>query len=568
MPIIGIDLGTTNSLACCVRDGSPVIIPNSFGDHLTPSIVSVDADGQVLTGKIAAERRITDPFNTASVFKRAMGTKREYALGARTFLPEELSSFIVRKLKEDAEAFLGEPVEEVVISTPAYFNDAQRRATKAAGELAGVRVERIVSEPTSAAIAYGLHERPEHTRFLVFDLGGGTFDVSVLEFTGEIMEVCSVAGDNFLGGEDFTMALAQLFAMRKGIDLPSLDARNYALLRQAAETAKVELSEKASARMQYQPTYAETPTTLEVYAEEFRAACEPTLERLKTPIVRALADADLGIQDVDNIILVGGATKMPVVRMFVGKLFGQFPLIGIDPDEAVAVGVGVQAAMKERNEGVKEMILTDVCPFTLGTEILMYLPNGLEQSGIYSPIIERNTVIPVSRAHTYYTSRDGQEEIRIPILQGESRLAADNILLGELSTHVPPGPGGAESVEVRFTYDINGILEVEVTVNSTGEKVRTVIEKNPGMMSQEEIEGRLAKLADLKVHSRDRDEYRLLRERGARLYEEARGRLREEISKAMTLLDAVLGTDDPAQIGPVAANVRDFLDQVERSRGF
>ena len=561
MAIIGIDLGTTNSLAAVMRGEEAVIIPNSFGEPLTPSIVSVPGDGEILTGKIAAERRFTDPGNTASVFKRSMGTKKEYKLGGRVFLSEELSSFIIKKLKEDAEVFLGEPVEEAIISCPAYFGEAQRRATKTAGELAGLKVDRIVSEPTAAAIAYGLHERAGASKFLIFDLGGGTFDVSVLDYIGSIMEVRAVAGDNYLGGEDFTDVLEGLFLSRHKLKASGLDRSERAALYKAAETAKRAFSRERVVTMQ--ASIGGELLEASFSSAEFEEYCESLLLRLKTPVVRTLSDASLKASDIDAVVLVGGATKMPLVRSFVGKLFGMLPSSTINPDEAVALGAAIQAAMKERSEYVRELLLTDVCSYTLGIETSHRQPSGLIRSGLYSPIIERNTVIPASRSERFYTMHDGQENIDVKIFQGESRNTRDNVFLGNLEITVKPKPAGEESIDVRFTYDINGILEVEVTTESTGELASIVIEKNPGAMTEEEIKASLESLKGLKIHPRDKDEYRFLLEKGERLYTEQTGDTRQAVAEALASFEEILERQDGQEIEAAAEKLREFFDTLE-----
>ncbi|MDR1815077.1 MAG: molecular chaperone HscC [Clostridiales Family XIII bacterium] len=565
MPIIGIDLGTTNSLAAVFRDGAPVIIPNSFGEHLTPSVVSVarTADGgeEILTGKIAAERRFTAPNETASVFKRNMGAKKEYKLGGKTFLPEELSSLIIKKLKEDAEVFLGEPVTEAVISCPAYFSEAQRRATKAAGELAGLTVDRIVSEPTAAAVAYGMHEKAGVSKYLIFDLGGGTFDVSILEYTDSIMEVRAVAGDNYLGGEDFTQALIDLFLLRRGVKAETLTDKERAALYLAAEAAKRAFSKERVVTIAC--AIGGVSQSEQISADDFETTCQPLMARLKAPVIRALSDASVRSGDISAVVLVGGATKMPIIRSFVGKLFGLLPFSTIDPDEAVALGAAVQAAMKERNESIKELLLTDVCSYTLGIEVAHIRANGLLQAGIYQPIIERNTVIPTSRVETFYTVHDNQKIVEVGVYQGESRTTKDNVFLGSLEIPVPPAPAGKESVDVRFTYDVNGILEVEITAAATGETRRAVIEKSPGAMTPEEIEKSLKSLAHLKIHPRDRDEYRYLIEKGERLYQESIGEEREHIGRVMTDFDEVLDRQNREEIDAFAEELREFFRTLE-----
>ncbi|GHU50795.1 molecular chaperone HscC [Clostridia bacterium] len=566
MPIIGIDLGTTNSLAAYFTSDGPIIIPNSFGENLTPSVVSVGEDGEIYVGKIALERRITQPDRTASVFKRSMGTKKEYRLGDKVFLPEELSSLVIKKLKDDAEAFLGEKIQEAVISTPAYFNDAQRRATKAAGELAGLKVERIVSEPTAAAVAYGLHETAGTSKFLIFDLGGGTFDVSILEYSRNIMEVRAVAGDNYLGGEDFTQVLMGMFLQKHDLDESKLTAQERAIMYKSAETAKMGFSQNREVVMQC--PVGDGIKSMTVSHDAFEKACSLVLARLKAPIIRTLSDASIKLTDISAIVLAGGATRLPMVRSFVGRLFGRLPSSGINPDEVVAMGVAVQAAMKERNEFIRELILTDVCPFTLGTDVMVRRPNGMYQPGNFLPIIERNTVIPTSRVERLYTVNDNQKMVNVEILQGESRKSKDNIYLGEISIPMPPGAAGEEAVDVRYTYDINGILEVEVTAVTTGHTKKVVIEKTPGAMSQAEIKRRLDELQGLKIHPRDKDEYKYLLEKGERMYQEHVGYMRQEIAEALNEFEAVLDKQERSAIDAGANKLREFLKYVEEYSEF
>ncbi len=556
--IIGIDLGTTNSLCACFVDGKSVIIPNRLGEHLTPSVVSVDSEGHVYVGKTARERGALHPLETASVFKRSMGTDREYRLGSRVFKAEELSALVLRSLKEDAESYLGEAVTEAIVSVPAYFNDHQRKATKRAGELAGLNVSRIINEPTAAAIAHGMGG--EDAKYLVFDLGGGTFDVSILELFGPIMEVHAIAGDNFLGGEDFTEVLSNLFLQSIGISYAALDLKERHDLYFAAETAKCAFSEADSVTMRCR--IGDTEHAMALTLAEYEAACAALLEKLRKPIERSLRDANVRLDEIDQIVLVGGATRSPVVRRFVTKLFRRFPVMGVDPDEAVAMGAALQCAMKQRNKEIQEVILTDVCPFTLGTEIIM--DNGVfEESGHYLPIIQRNTVIPVSRTQTVYTAHDDQSQVNIKILQGESRMAYNNLLLGELNVPVPKGPKGSQAVDITYTYDVNALLEVEIKVHSTGLKRRVIIQNEQNRISDEEAAARFAKLQYLKQHPRDQEANRLQLLRGERLYEECDPGLRPMINQAMMEFTHVLNGQDRTQIERARKKLRKILDTIE-----
>lgn len=558
---IGIDLGTTNSLVSYWTEDGPVIIPNSLGEHLTPSVVSIDENGGVLVGKIARERQVTHPGLSASLFKRTMGTKKIYKLGDREFLSEELSALVLKSLKEDAEHFLGIPITEAVISVPAYFSDAQRKATKRAGELAGLKVDRLVTEPTAAALAYGLNNTKSETRILVFDLGGGTFDVSILEFFDNIMEVRAVAGDNFLGGEDFTEVLVGLFLKHQNINPEDLDIRTRSIIRKSAEIAKIGLCESRSVTMECIVNGEQL--SFDITLEEYEKAVKGLLNRLREPVERALSDASLKLSEIESIILVGGATKLPIIRQFVSKLFGRLAYININPDEVVGLGASVQAALMGRDAALKEIILTDVCPYTLGTTISVKKSYGQYESGYFLPIIERNTVIPVSKVERLYTIYDNQRVLNVDILQGESRLSKDNIYLGELNIPVPQGPAGKEAIDVRYTYDINGILEVEVTVVSTGIKKSVVIEKSPGNMSKDEIEKSLSSLSHLKLHPRENHENMLLLARGERLYQENLGNIRQEISFLLRGFEDVLERQDPREIKEARKALKDALDAID-----
>ena len=562
--LIGIDLGTTNSLVACFREGKAELIPNRLGSFLTPSVVSVDPQGNLYIGEAARERALVHPLESAAVFKRSMGTDRDFVLGEFHFRAEELSSLILKSLKEDAESYLGEPITDAIISVPAYFNDLQRKATTRAGEIAGLNVVRIINEPTAAAIAHGMAETDD-SRYLVFDLGGGTFDVSILELYSPIMEVHAIAGDNFLGGEDFTKVLCDLFYAHAGVAPESLDPKIRSEVRKTAESCKCAFSNTAAIIMICnlgEKTHA-MPLTLQQYEE----ACAPLLERLRKPVERSLRDANVSLQDIDQIVLVGGATRSPVIRRFVERLFGRKPSLRIDPDVAVALGAALQCAMKERNRDIQEVVLTDVCPFTLGTEVVA--DNGtFEESGHYLPIIERNTTIPVSRTQTVCTASDNQTKVCVKVLQGESRMAANNLLLGELTVTVPAGPKGKESVDITYTYDVNSLLEVEVHVKSTGLRRRMIIQNSKNPMSEEEAKARLEKLQYLKRNPRDEEANRLVILRGERMYEESTADARAAIDRAMLDFDRALKRQDRTEIDRARTKLEQFLDEMEYGMTF
>ena len=532
-------------MACYTEDG-PKIIPNRLGKNLTPSVVSVDEEGNVYVGETALERMSLYPDSVALAFKRSMGSEREYWLSGKKYRPEELSGLVLRALKEDAETYLGEPVTEAVISVPAYFDDQRRKATKRAGELAGLKVERMISEPTAAAVAYGLYEKKEDTRFLVFDLGGGTFDVSILELYHNILEVRAVAGDNYLGGEDFTKALEKICLNKMGLAESDLSAKDQVRMYRHAEDAKKEISDKEEVTVDC--LLQGEMKSVRVTAKEFEAACEDLLQKIKQPVKRSLSDAGLSLSDIDEVVLIGGATRLQIFRDFFIRLFRKFPDTSIHPDEAVALGAAVQAAMKERKKEVKEMILTDVCSFTLGTEVVMEYDDGVVENGHYSPIIERNTVIPTSKTSRFYTARDNQDKVCIRVLQGESRFARNNLYLGELEIDVPKAKKGEEAVDVTYTYDINSLLEVEVKVISSGETRKLVIKGERNTMTDEEVAQRMEELSYLKVQLRDQEENRLVLLKAERMYEESLGDKRIGLELGIRRFEEALRKGDRAAV--------------------
>lgn len=562
MAIIGIDLGTTSSLVAYFDGVKPIIIPNQLGKTLTPSVVSINTSNEIFVGEIAKERLITHPQQTAYLFKRSMGSNRTFKLGEYYFLAEELSAILIGKLKEDAEVYLGKTIKEAVISVPAYFSDAQRKATQRAGALAGLKVEQIINEPSAAAIAYGVQQTKEHTRFLVFDLGGGTFDVSLLERHWNKLEVRSVAGDNFLGGEDFTVALMSLFLEEKKMRLSDLDTSTHSIIKQAAEKAKLGIEAHGICLMKYR--LGEEEHEVKISIDEYEKRCEPLLKRLQRPIQRAIADAGINVYEIDHIILVGGGTKLRLIRQFVSKLFGRLPDFGIDAIEAVAKGVAIQAGLKDCQQALEELTLIDVCPYTLGTEIAIPRPDKGYDGGYFHPIIERNTPIPVSRVDTLYTLKDNQSTVAVAILQGENRLAKDNIPLATLHIPVPKAKAGKEAIEVRYTYDSNGILEVEVIVKSTGLKKQFIIENTPNHMSKEEIQQRLERLQHLKIHPRESEVNQWLLAKGERLYQETIGELRGYIGELMAAFEQVLDTQDHHKVDEIREEIERVFHTIEK----
>jgi molecular chaperone HscC len=563
--IVGIDLGTTNSAVAIWRDGEAVLVPNSLGDVLTPSAVGLGDDGNLLVGVAARDRQPTHPKLTATNFKRLMGTQKLVQLGRTRYSAEDLSALVLRSLKADAEDWLGETVERAVITVPAYFNDRQRKATRRAGEMAGLKVERLVNEPTAAALAHGIQDREDKHPFLVFDLGGGTFDVSVVEIYEGIIEVRASAGDNRLGGEDFNDLLVEAVRGRLGRDTTLReDSRLREVMRAAAERTRRALSTTEAAPLSFVWDNEEFAT--EVTTAEFEQAVAPLLARLREPVLRSLRDSGIRTEELSEVILVGGATRMPVVRRAVTRMFGRFPAGSINPDHAVALGAAVQAGLKARDAALDEIRLTDVCPFTLGVDTVVRDHNGGFHNGVFAPIIERNTVVPASRVHSFSTVADNQRAVTFGIYQGEARHVSGNVKLGELTVPVPPRPAAAIRVDCRFSYDVSGLLEVDVTVPETGLAKQLMICDDADAPSSEEVEARRAVLAGLKVHPREDAANAAALARAERCFESFIGDRREYIGQMITAFEATLERQDPRAIQTARADLERELDALEGER--
>lgn len=549
MAILGIDLGTTNSLGAVYRNGKVELIPNRFGSFLTPSVVSVTEDGSVVTGQIAKERLITHPKDTAFSFKKNMGSDQKYNLGGKTFLPEELSGFLVSAIVEDAKEYMGEEIKDVIISVPAYFHDKQRVATKRAGALAGVNVKRIVNEPSAAALASYFDTQNEQL-FLVFDFGGGTLDVSIVDCFDTMVEILAVSGDNHLGGDDFNEAVADGFLREHQLQRENLSEKEYAILLRQAEKCKIALSTEQEVKM---TAVLGGQTYQSVYTNErMMRESSAVWKRIQTVLRRALRDSRVEVEDIDAVILAGGSGKMPLVQSYMEQLFEQTPLVTGFSDQLIARGLGLVCGVMERKDEVRDYILTDICPFTLGTGV----NNETDPKHPYmSAIIERNTILPCSRIQRFSTASDYQKEVKIEILQGEEPYAEDNVQLGLITTMVPKKKRGQESVDVRFTYDINGILEVEVTVVSTGKSVKKVLSQN---MDEKEIAKRMKQLEKLKVHPKDMTENQLILERLQALYEEALPETRDRLMYHIRNFESTLAEQDPRRI----RKYREFLEHM------
>ena len=470
---------------------------------------------------------------------------------------------MLRALKADAEALLGAPVLEAVISVPAYFSDSQRQATRIAGELAGLKVERLINEPTAAALAYGLHQQQDETQFLVFDLGGGTFDVSVLELFEGVMEVRATAGDNFLGGEDFVAEIVKQFLQRAEVPAQARDDPRFMqqLLAQA-EIAKIKLSQQAESRLRV--AWRDTEYALDLTQDRLADWSEPLLARLRAPVERALRDARIRSADIATVVLAGGAARMPLVRQLVTRMFGRFPNIEMNPDEVVAAGAAVMAGLKIKDQALDEVVMTDVCPYTLGVEVTRTLPSGQRVDGHFSPIIERNSVVPISREETYSPVDDDQPEVELNIYQGESRLVRDNILLGTLKMPLSRRPRAESSFQVRFTYDVNGLLEVEAGMPGSSQRQRIVIQSADRHMSDAEVQRRLEELASLKIHPREQTANRTLLARAERVYQVLRGDERQHLANEILLFEQVIEQQNARLIPPARARLTQEIDALER----
>ena len=562
MALVGIDLGTTNSLVSIFTDDGPELIRNSSGTFLTPSVVGISDSGDVLVGEAAKHRLITHPDKTVARFKRAMGTAKTHNLGKNSYKAEDLSALVLRALKADAEAHLGQTVDRAIISVPAYFNDIQRKATYAAGKMAGLKVERLINEPTAAALAYGLSSKEDENTFLVIDLGGGTFDVSILEIFNGVMEVRSSAGDAFLGGEDFTTALEDHFIEQLKTSREKMKPKDLGRLRDLANKAKLALTTKTEVTVKY--IQGKTEEELSVTRTSFEELTQKLQSRMRMPLQRAISDAGLKSADIERIILVGGATRMPVIRSMVTKLLKKFPEHSIDPDEVIALGTGVQSGLLDRHEALEDIVMTDVCPFTLGTEVAKQIGQGQYEGGYFQPIIERNTVIPASRVEPYSTLHPGQTEVTLRIYQGESPRVEDNVPLGQLSLKVPKEKDKTQDFQVRFTYDVSGVLEVLVTVVSTGETKQLILEGNPGSLSQAEIKARLKELEKLKIHPRDVAENAAVINRLKASYENHLGDIRAAIENHLVRFEHILTKQNDTDIKLARQAVTEFLDDIDR----
>jgi molecular chaperone DnaK len=559
--IIGIDLGTTNSGAAVVIGGRPVIIPSSEGltpyGKYFPSYVAITRDGQLLVGEPARRQAVMNPEGTVTGWKRKMGTDYKYVLHGKEFTPQQLSAFLLQKIKRDAEAFLGEPVKKAVITVPAYFNDNQRQATKDAATIAGLEVVRLINEPTAAALAYGLDKLEQELRILVFDLGGGTLDVTIMEMGQGVFEVKATSGDTQLGGRDMdevlTRYVVEEFRKQTGIDL-TRDQQAMIRVREAVEKAKIELSSVYETEINLPFIAYDSSGPKHLQMTLTRAKLEelvrPVVERCRGPIMQALQDAKMGPEDIDKIILIGGPTRMPIIREFLKEVLGKEPERGVDPMEAVAIGAAIQGAIISGELTGKDIVLLDVTPLTLGVEVL---------GGLVEPIIERNTTIPVRKSKVFTTASDFQTSVVVHVVQGERPLAKDNNSLGQLILDgIPPAPRGVPRIEVTFDINADGILTVIAKDLGTDKQVEAKIVA-PHRLTKEQIERMIREAQEYAEQDRRRKELietrneaesliysveKAVREYGDRIPSD----LKERIGKAVDALKEAMKGEDAGKI--------------------
>lgn len=556
MAKIGIDLGTTNSLAVVYKGGKTIKIKNSLDSYITPSAVSIDDDGQILVGEAASDRLISHPDISTSEFKRNMGSRYTVELGGVKYTPEELSSLILKKIKADSEAFLGEPVEEAIISVPAYFDDNSRRATRIAADLSGLKVERLINEPSAAALSYLSKNGYEDGTYMVIDFGGGTLDVSVVDVFDDIIEILAVAGNNRLGGKDFNEAIVNDFVRKNNLDLERLTKVDRAVIYRACERAKIALSDMPMVMMEIPLEKEKHMLTLS--SQELIKISKHIFEGIREPVRKAVHDSRKKLENIDKVILVGGSCRMPTVREFISRITGVEPDTSVDPETAIAEGAAIYAAMK--NKDLKDIVLTDICPFTLGVAVNNDILN--DGSIMMSSIIPRNSTLPSSITRSYSAASDNQKEVRIQIYQGENINPDKNLFLGELMIECPPTKLRDKICDVKMTYDINGILIVDV-ITLDGKVATKAFRSNSNVLTQEQVEQMRKKMEEAILVSPEDEKYRALIARAERVYEESYDEQRGLITNFLMTFKAQITRRDPIRVKEAYNALSDLLDKLE-----
>ncbi|MDG3132536.1 Hsp70 family protein [Streptococcus suis] len=546
---IGIDLGTSTSLVTAFRNGAVEIIPNRFGNKYTPSVVHLTPDGEWFVGEPAKERLITHPDRTVASFKRLMGRQTQIHLGDQTFSPEEISSVLLRELISNAEDYLEQKIDEVVISVPAYFQDKQRVATKKAGALAGVKVARLINEPSAAALNAYVHQNQEQ-KYIVCDFGGGTLDISLVDCFDNMIEILAISGDNRLGGDDFDQVITKVILADNGIEASQLSEESYAILKSHAEKLKRRLSTESEVTFEWD--WEGKLLTSHFDNQRLISAGAEIFARMKATIAGALRDANMRASQVDAIVFVGGSSRMPIVKSYLGQLFAGLPQVDGDEQERVVRGLGLILGIMDRDDKVKDYIMTDISPFSLGIETLNEQDPNLPYM---TPILERNTALPSSRVESFYTTYDGQTNIVVSILQGEQVYAKDNLKLGELKVTVPPQGRGEERIDVRFTYDLNGILDVDVHIPSTGKRMSQTIANE---LTEADIQVAQERLKHLKHHPKEEAANQLLKDRLLTAYASANITSKNHLKFWIDRFDRILASQDRRKI-------RQFAEEMNRA---
>lgn len=556
MAVIGIDLGTTNSLAAYWKDGVAELIELSDGVML-PSVVSMDENENFLVGAVAKERKILHMEQTVGSFKRFMGTEKKWLLGEREYSAVELSAMVLRKMKEDVEAKLGEAIEEAVITVPAYFNDRQRSDTKLAAQIAGLTVERLINEPSAAALAYQMNADEHEHNLLIFDFGGGTLDLSLVECFDNVIEIIGVAGDNHLGGDDIDDAIIKLFCEENHISYEELELQEQAVIRKSAQNAKIALSTENAVDIVVKLKAGERIYRLT--EETLFESCTALFQRMRKLFLKILKDAGYRISDIDDLIMVGGSSKLPLVQHFLRELLGKQPVVCKDPDLTVALGAGTYAGIRMRKEEIKDIVMTDVCPFTLGVETYR---NVNDDRPHILPLIFRNATLPASHTKRVITLSDFQNKIKVKVYQGEEYYAQDNLLLGSLEIAVPERRAGEAGVDITFTYDINGILQVELE-NDNGKKEHITFLNEK--LKQKEVSRCLEEMEKVKIQPMEEEQTQILMERMRALYAQASEMEKESLDYLLSWFIRCLESKRRFLVRRAMKEMRARLDEFERT---